>query len=171
MVQQHVEGQDGMEAVSPMISPPQSPPHRQVSAFSETIDNTPPIPVEYGQNGQGQHQDKKYQPDAYAYFSAPEAVEQHQQQYPHYGVPPQGPGSPPPQYAVAQPYGGEKGKQDGNYTETAVGSPAAQEKKIAGMRKRTFWIVLFVAVALVLLAVGLGAGLAIGLKKKNDGYV
>ncbi|KAF2438242.1 hypothetical protein P171DRAFT_437303 [Karstenula rhodostoma CBS 690.94] len=165
MAQQHVEGQDGMEAVSPMVNAPQSPPQRHVSAFSETIDNTPPIPVEYGQSSQGQYQDKKYQPDAYAYFSAPEAVEQ--QQYPHYGVPPPGPGSPPPQYAAAQPYG-EKGKQDVAANEFAGGTPPLQEKKIAGMRKRTFWIVLFIVVALILLAAGLGAGLGIGLNKKKD---
>lgn len=154
-----------MEAVSPLVSPIQSSPRRQVSAFSESIDSSLPIPVEYEQNGQVQHQDKMYQPDAYAYISAPEAVVE-QQQYPHYGVPPQGPDSPPPQYAIAQT-NGEKSKHGVTATEASVGSSSIQEKRIAGMRKRTFWIVLFGVVALVVLAVGLGAGLGIGLSKKK----
>lgn len=50
MVQQVDQSGQHMEAVSPLMNPPQSPPQRSVSAFSETIDNTPPIPVEYHQN-------------------------------------------------------------------------------------------------------------------------
>ena len=50
MVQEVDQSGQHMEAVSPMINPSQSPPPRSVSAFSETIDNTPPMPVEYNQN-------------------------------------------------------------------------------------------------------------------------
>lgn len=70
---------------------------------------------------------------------------------------------------MAQPYGTEKGKHDTIANEAAV--PPATEKKIFGMRKKSFWIVVVVLVLCLLLGIGLGAGLGLGLNKKDKAYV
>jgi hypothetical protein len=70
---------------------------------------------------------------------------------------------------MAQPYGTEKGKQDTVANEAGV--PPVKEKKIMGMRKKSFWIVLVVLVLCFVLGVGLGAGLGLGLNKDDKAYV
>lgn len=71
---------------------------------------------------------------------------------------------------MPQPYGTEKGKQDAVANEAGV-PPPAKEKKIMGMRKKPFWIVLVILLLLLALGVGLGAGLGIGLSKGDKAYV
>lgn len=43
-----------------------------------------------------------------------------------------------------------------------------EERKVFGMRRKVFFLVLFAVLGLIILAIALGAGLGAGLKKKKS---